>query len=464
MGLSLCFLETEMWNLINNNLKIFIDPLTFIGLKNLEQRILLINTFQDYLTKIDPSLCDVTFFFPKYIEDKLGVRRTFFPQDKVTLIENQPEAVIDVFPIHPDVVPTELGKAGKMLNEFLSIAIKNKCVLYLTENEFDTAKKGEIEKQYGLQIVNLLELYKKIESYTQGFYNYFKFRNSVYGINSSDIAHAMSDEFHNKVLISLESEINKKQPSEELKERVRSFVHNRYIDILTTIDQINFFKLQQIIYDVEHELIKDGGNKRPHLHGYIRYYLNYYLFLLWGAIDHLAWIINDIFSFGYSPSKSQDRKAVGLHNSKKEFLAKIKAKNVALYDFIVSNDFQEWLYFFGQLRHKNAHREMFSASPLLITTDESTISDDEIDKIIYKDEPPVPKDIAHMFSPELIEHQKILDRINYRISKSKKGIDHFALIEKDGQQFMFDPVGRIATDMSNLRNLVQKIFEAYKTE
>ena len=236
-------------------------------------------------------------------------------------------------------------------------------------------------------------------------------------------------------------------------------MHNRYIDILVTIDQINFFKLQQRIYDVEHNIV---DNKRPHLHGYIRYYLNYYLFLLWGALDHLAWIINDIFAFGYNPEISKERIVVGLHKSKKDFLEKIKNQNEDLYKFIIADDFQEWMFFFSQLRHKNAHREMFSASPLLITTDESKISDEEIDKIIYKDEPPIPKDIEYLMPPELIENRKILDRINYRITKMKKGIDHFALIKKNGEQFMFDPVGRIPVDIKNIRDLVLKIFEAYK--
>ena len=448
-----------MWNLINNNLKIFIDPFIFMGLKNLDQRILLINTLSDYLSKIEPSLCDVTFFYPKYIEEKSSTRRTFLPNDKITLIEHPPEISIDVFPIHPEIKPTPVGQAGKMLNDFFALAIQNKCVFYLSENEFNKEKKIEIEKKHGIQIVNLEELYKKIESYLQGFYNYFKFRRAVYGINSPDIAHAMSDEFYGNTLIYLESEINKNQVSEELRERIRSFVHNRYIDILVTIDQINFFKLQQRIYDVEHNIV---DNKRPHLHGYIRYYLNYYLFLLWGALDHLAWIINDIFAFGYNPEISKERIVVGLHKSKKDFLEKIKNQNEDLYKFIIADDFQEWMFFFSQLRHKNAHREMFSASPLLITTDESKISDEEIDKIIYKDEPPIPKDIEYLMPPELIENRKILDRINYRITKMKKGIDHFALIKKNGEQFMFDPVGRIPVDIKNIRDLVLKIFEAYK--
>ncbi|PIQ78430.1 MAG: hypothetical protein COV79_05290 [Parcubacteria group bacterium CG11_big_fil_rev_8_21_14_0_20_41_14] len=69
-----------------------------------------------------------------------------------------------------------------------------------------------------------------------------------------------------------------------------------------------------------------------------------------------------------------------------------------------------------------------------------------------------------MMPPEFLENQKIIDRDNYRISKMKKGIEHFAIIQKDGQQFMFDPVERIPTDIKNIRDLVQKIFEAYKTK
>jgi hypothetical protein len=433
-----------------------------MGLKNLDQRILLINTFQDYFTKLNPNLCNVTFFFPNYVENDLDINRTFLPGDKVVFIEHPPESITTVFPIHPDVEKTEIGKAGKMLNEFFSIAIQNKCVLYLSENSIDDKKRVDIEKEYGIQTVNIKELFKKVEAFTQGFYNYFKFRLPAYGLNAPDIAHAMSDEFHNTVLIYLESEINKNQSSDELKERIRSFVYNRYVDILITIDQITAFKLQQRMYDVEHALVGNKENKKPQFHGHIRYYLNYYLFLLWGSIDHLGWIINDIFSFGYSPKNSAGRRAVGLHKDKKDFLCKIKDQNESLYNFIVSNDFQEWLYFFGQLRHKNAHREMFSASPLLITTKESQITDEEIDKIIYKDNPPVPKNIEHLLPPEFTENQKITDRVNYRISKMKKGAEHFALIEKDGQGYMFDPVGRIPVDMKNLRDLIQKIFEAYK--
>ena len=451
-----------MWNLIYNNLKIFIDPFIFIDRKNLVDRILLIDTLHDYLTKTDPNLCEVTFFYPRYIEEILNIRRIFLPSDKIVFIDQAPKTSINLFPADPKAQGTILGQAAEIINDLFSLAIQNKCVFYLTEREFDEKKKLEIEKEYGIQIVNLKRLYREIEFFLQGFYNYFKFRQPVYGIDSADIAHAMSDEFHNNILIYFESEINKNQPSIELKERVRSFVHNRYIDILVTIDHINFFKLQQRIFNVENNII---NNNRPHLNGYIRYYLNYYLLLLWGAIDHLAWIINDVFALGYDPNKSKDRMSVGLYKSKSkdDFLKKIKEKDENLYNFIIQESFQEWMFFFSQLRHKNAHREMFSAPQLLITTKESEISDGEVDKIIYKDNPPIPKEIEHLMPPEFIENKKIMDRTYYRISKMKKGIDPFALIEKDGKQFVFNPVSRIPTDIKNIRDLIRKIFEAYKT-
>lgn len=449
-----------MWNLIYNNLKIFIDPFIFMDLKNLNEKILLINTLNDYLIKTDPILCEITFFYPKYIEKTFTTGRTFLPRDKIIFIEQAPETSISLFLVDTELQDKTPGQTVKMFNDFFTIAIQNKCVFYLTENKFDGKKKMDIEQKYGIQIINLEQIYQEVESYLQGFYNYFKFRMPIYGIDSPDLAHAMSDEFYNNILLCLESEINRNRPSNELRERVRSFIHNRYIDILVTIDQINFFKLQQKIHNVENNMI---DNKKSHSQGCIRYYLNYYLFLLWGMTDHLAWIINDIFELGYDSDNKKDLFNVGLHKGKKIFLKKIKEKNEILYNFIIKEDFQEWMFFLAQLRHKNAHREMLSASPLLIATKQSKISDSEIDKIIYKDNPPVPKDIESIMPLGFIENRKIIDRTNYRISKMRKGIDCLALIEKNGEQFMFDPISRISIDIKNIRDLIQNVFEAYRS-
>lgn len=446
-----------MWNLIYNNLKVFIDPFIFFNLKNLDKRILLVNTLQDYFKHIEPNLCEVSFFYPRYIEDDLNTRRTFLPGDKVVLLEKPPINIIDIFVAHESLNNTELGNAVGKVNEFFSLAVENKCIFYLSDIEFTEDKKNDIETQFGIKIVNFNELFKNIEVYLQGFYNYFKFKESVYGISSPDLAHAMFDDFFNSTLKPFEFEISKSKLSQESRERVRSFFNNRYIDILVSIDQIRFFELQEKIRNIE---IENVGNNFTNFSGFIRYHLNYYSLLLFGALDHLAWIINDIFQFGYNPEIKKDFYNVGFH--KKNFLEKIEKQDTVLYNFIQSDDFQNWLFFFSKLRHLNAHREMFSASPILFTTDESEISDEEIDKIIYKDKPPVPKDIEHMFTPEFIENQKANDRHNYRVSKMKKGVEYSVVIAKDGKDYILDPVARIKIDTEMLQKLISKVFDVYK--
>lgn len=460
-----------MWTLAQNNLKILIDPFLFAdrSVETISKQVNLVNTFQDYLKNTEPAFCKVTFFFPRYAEESFGLRRTFFEDDGVTFIDEVPVDIIEVLKEPVGEGLEALQSLIKTYNSCITVAIKNKCAFIITNYDFHKDIKIDLLEKYGLEIIKLEDSHKKIEQFLQGFFNYFKFRVPIYGLRAPDIAHAMTEEFFQTVLIPFETSIHKSKPSNELRERIRSFVHNRYVDILVTIDQVNFFKIQQRISDIENGTL---DNKKPHLHGHIRYYLNYYLFLLWGATDHLAWIMNDLFGFGYDSENYNHLKNVGLNNTKgkQDFLLKIKAVNQELYDYIVSDSFQEWLNFFGQLRHQNAHREMFSASPLIIETDESKISDEEIDNIIYKDHPPLEeeaKSIKMVMGEEVFrqmkENQKINDRLDYRILKSKKGLEHFALVKKGDKQFIFDPVARIPTDMKNLRELIEKISLSYKT-
>jgi hypothetical protein len=169
-------------------------------------------------------------------------------------------------------------------------------------------------------------------------------------------------------------------------------------------------------------------------------------------------IINDVFLFGYDSDTRKGRNKIGFRKfpDKEEFLEKLKNINKDFYDFVTTKDFQEWLDVLGQLRHKNAHREMISPSPLLQPTKESEINDAEIDAIIYKDRPPMEEEVARMI-PQLIETQKALDRHHYKISKMDKLYDHVAIV-KGG---FLDPVARINIDMENIKRLTNFLLETY---
>lgn len=132
----------------------------------------------------------------------------------------------------------------------------------------------------------------------------------------------------------------------------------------------------------------------------------------------------------------------------------MKAVSEEFYDFVVSEEFQEWLGILGQLRHRNAHKEMISPSPLLGQTDSSEIDDAAIDAIIYKDHPPAMGELAR--NPAFVEAQKAIDRHKYRASKMEKIFDHVAVV-KGG---FLDPVARIKIDMDNLIKLTELLLSA----
>lgn len=455
-------MDRQKWNLIFNELRIMIDPFIFAQKRRLIEQVSLISTFPHYFELLDPSLCRVQFYFPLYLDDKLGYRRTFMPDDDVVRLENPPQKHIQFIDTIPNIPAGAevLNAMVEAFNDSVGLAVENKCAFLLSDIEFLPEKKYDLRKEHNVEIVSFEELKTKIEQFLQGFYNYFKFSNSAYGIRSPDLAHSMSDGFLSRVLIPLEVAIHKNQPTDASKERIRSFVHNRYADILVAVDQIRFFALQQRLHDIEYEI---KGNTNPHFHGFIRYHLNYYLYLLWGSVDHLAWIINDLFAFGFDPD-GHTRWNVGFVDTpkKKPFLDKVRTLDPELYAHITSEKFQDWLNFLGQIRHKSAHRELFTPGPLLFETPESKISDSEIDAIIYKDEPVIPPGTEKFLTPEFIEEKKRSDRQNYRISKMQVTMQHVAQGVKNGQNFIYDPVARVEVDLKELRELVEKVYEAYK--
>lgn len=454
-------MDREKWNLIFNELRIMIDPFIFAQKRRLMEQVSLISTFPHYFGLLDPTLCHVQFYFPRYLDDKLGYRRTFMPNDDIVRLEEPPKKHIQFIDSIPNVPAGAeiLNAMAEAFNDSVGLAVENKCVFFLTDIEFPPEKKLNLRKDYNVEIVNLTELQAKIEQFLQGFYNYYKFNIGVYGIRSPDLAHAMSDQFHHNVLIPLEIAIHKGQPTDASKERIRSFVHNRYVDILVTVDQVRFFALQQRLHDIEYA-IKENTN--PNFRGFIRYHLNYYIYLLWGSIDHLAWIINDLFVFGFDPD-GYSRWNVGfvINKKKQPFLKKVQELDTELYEYIISERFQDWLNFLGQMRHKSAHRELFTPGQLLFETPESKIPDEEIDSIIYKDEPVVTPGAEKFLSPEFIEEKKRTDRLTYRQSKMQVAMQHVAQGVKDGKHFVYDPVARIEVDLKEMKGLVEKIYAAY---
>lgn len=439
-----------------------IDPMLFSFGQRIEQKVGLVDMLHHYMNSIEPNLCKVTFYYPKYSEEILGTRRAFFPTDDITNINEPPESVLTDMSLPEEILALEedFSNFTRVLNESITLAVQNKCLYFVTPLDIPEDVRVHVREGYGLIIVSYEDLVSNIEIFLQGFYNYYKFSSPIYGIDSPNLAHQMIDGFINKKLHPFESLIHSKGVSDSAKEKVRSFNHNRYPDLLVARDQILFFKIQQQLDAVRKGIF---NSVNPRFHSSIIYHLNFYYYLLYGAIDHLAWITNDILDIGYSLENG--RMKVGFkvtqNKNRAEFISRLQEVDEILHSYITSDTVQEWLFFLGEVRNQSAHREVMTAGPLTAETPESKMTDAEIDAIIYAKEPPIPADIVHMFPEGFEENKRIQDRQAYRISKMKVVVEHIAVVEKDGEQYTFNPLERMAVDMGHLNEMIENVIQAY---
>ena len=446
-----------MWHLINNKINVFIDPSLFAHKRDVYSQTSLVCMFKGYFEKLEPSLCDVDFYHAKYLEDNLDTSRVFLPNDGVELINDPPknklESVIQIPEEISEKMP-DLKNLRDVVTEAVSLAVEHKCAFFLTHIELNKEKVVELKEKYNLEVVNIETLKTKLEFFTQGFFNYYKFSSEgLYGIDNPAVAHQMTDIFFQSVLSPWwHSVVSSEDYTDEVKERIRSFTHNRYVDILVSRDNVQFYKLQQHIDDVR---TGQADNTHQSFQSGVRYHLNYYFYLLFGALDHLAVLTNDLFEIEHEHKLEISFNDFG---NKKKFIKKVKVKSEKIHSVIMEPDFQEWLNILRQIRDASSHREMFAVPALLITTPQSELSNEEIDAIIYKDHPPIDKEVEHLFTPEQVQNRIDLDRHQFRVSKMKKGLEQFAEItDRDGKTALIDPVDRMDLDIENLNKLIEVI-------
>src|SRR3989344_328779 len=110
-----------MWHLIYNKFKVLIDPQYFASRDTIEAQVSLVTMLQDYLKKTDPVLCDVGFYYPKYLEEQLKIRRVFNGFNGEVVFTDKPQKIVSFF----DDKSMPNLEARNIQNELLSIAIEN---------------------------------------------------------------------------------------------------------------------------------------------------------------------------------------------------------------------------------------------------------------------------------------------------------------------------------------------------
>jgi hypothetical protein len=427
-----------------------------------------LGTLEHYFRSLDPCLCEINYFFPQYIFNIIDphhrihftMKNTEYIQDAtkedLAILDEILKGAEDIEDLQEKIYIKKYGK------DMLSLAIKNKCYFFLTDSKFLLKNKEKL-KNFNIQPVSFNELFENLEIFLHGFNIYYKFSFPVYGIAEPDLIHITLDTDFNKYFVPFWNHVveQKYKEDKKVKETIRTLFYNRYPDILITRNWLKFFVLQQSLIKL---IEKDNDNP---FHGYLRYYLNYYYYLLWGAVDHIAWVINYVFDFGFRDI-GQDKFKVGLNKNNrnnKEFIEKVKKINKGLYDFIASDKFQDWIFILSKIRHKSAHRQLFSAPSLMEETKESKLSNEEISKIINKEYPEEYENIKNFITPELLEDIKKNDIQNYRLSKMKLKLSVFEIIKKnDGKDYILSPLHRIGYEIKILKELLILLSDLNKIE
>ena len=169
---------------------------------------------------------------------------------------------------------------------------------------------------------------------------------------------------------------------DELRSNVHGALLQRYPYIILSRDMIKFYELQEDYY------YRRGIERSYSLT--LGYYLNYYMLLLWGMLDHLSVIANYRFELQY-PEKKCSITNIKLWKD-------ISKYSLALHSFIYSQPIQQWITNMADMRHHAAHKTIKVPTAILEKGSEPKMSDKEIREILRAEHRE-----AYDFFPEYME-------------------------------------------------------------
>jgi hypothetical protein len=223
----------------------------------------------------------------------------------------------------------------------------------------------------------------------------------------------------------------------ELIDNLRSALLHRYPYILYSRDMIRFYELQRDYY-------LRRGQRRFHL--MLGYFLSNYYMLIWGMLDHLTVIAK----YTYSLSINEKDCAI---NSKK-FWREIKSEAPNLFKFIKEPPISEWIVIMAEMRHHAAHKGIKIPTRILMETDESTISNEDILEIIRNENSNSEFDyqllsedyIKKIYEPNLV--------MEWRINRMREIGPGMVLIKIGNKTALRDPVLSVDYDLGRLNAVI----------
>ena len=231
-------------------------------------------------------------------------------------------------------------------------------------------------------------------------------------------------------------EIQNRVSSPWVIEQLRSLIMNRYQFILYARDMVKFGRLQKDHY-------KRQGDDR---FGFsISYHVNQFYFLLWGMLDQLTVLSNEVLQLGLT------ERNCGIAN--KDYLKALKKKKANLRQFLSMPSVVEWIDLMSNFRHAVAHQVIPMPTEIVVDTEESKKPKEEIVKILETDDywsvlTQIPNDAVK----SILTDQAVSE---WRHEKRKRVADHMVQLKnKDQKYYFWSPVTSVDHNLAMLTGIM----------
>ena len=170
----------------------------------------------------------------------------------------------------------------------------------------------------------------------------------------------------------------------------------------------------------------------------VGFYVTTFYLLLWGMLDHLTIIAK------WTKDLKIDERYCGIRS--KQFWKEFQKKEPRLKRFLEEPRIGQWVSMMADMRHAAAHRTLALPTVLLMETEESKKSDEEILQLIKQE-----RSEMYKFLPEPVmkSMEPMMIRL-WRIGKMKVVAPSMVYIKGEKETYLWDPVVSVDHDLQYL--------------
>lgn len=227
----------------------------------------------------------------------------------------------------------------------------------------------------------------------------------------------------------------------ESQEQLRSLILNRYPFILFARDMVRFYRLQRD---------DSRRNGDSHYSFGLTYHLNQFYILLWGMLDQLSLLANLIFAL------KLDSFDCGIRRPR--FMKALEKQIPGLSTFLTMPIVHDWISLMSDFRHAAAHQVIPMPTEIVIDTEESKKSKDEILTILREEDPDFEIYKQSSLSPESKAWFEDLAVSQWRDSKRERLADYMVHRKNKQGHYFRSPVVSIDHDLAMLTGIMDAFF------